>query len=123
MIGRVWRGWADEVGAAAYEAHFHEEVQGTLAAVPGCHGGYLLRHDSPDGVEFVTLTLFDSLDAVRLRGRRLRASRRRPRRASRLARLRANGAALHDRGRARGSPLNPRHPQAGSRWGTCPVSN
>jgi heme-degrading monooxygenase HmoA len=65
MIGRVWRGWADETGATAYEAHFREEVQGALAAVPGCHGGYLLRHDSDDGVEFVTLTLFDSLDAVR----------------------------------------------------------
>ena len=65
MIGRMWRGWADEAGAAAYEAHFREEVQEALAAVPGCHGGYLLRHDSSDGVEFVTLTLFDSLDAVR----------------------------------------------------------
>ena len=65
MIGRVWRGWADADGAAAYEAHFREEVREALAAVPGCRGGYLLRRDDADGVEFVTLTLFDSLDAVR----------------------------------------------------------
>ena len=65
MIGRVWRGWADAEGAAAYEAHFRDEVQGTLAAVPGCRGGYLLRREDVQGVEVVTLTLFDSLDAVR----------------------------------------------------------
>lgn len=65
MIGRIWRGWATQDGAAAYEAHFQGEVLESLATVPGCHGGYLLRHDSDDGVEFVTLTLFASLDAVR----------------------------------------------------------
>jgi len=65
MIGRIWRGWANAETAAAYEAHFQGEVLESLATVPGCHGGYLLRHDSADSVEFVTLTLFDSLDAVR----------------------------------------------------------
>ena len=39
--------------------------------LPGIHrvdgylGAYLLRDDGPDEVEFVTITLFDSLDAVR----------------------------------------------------------
>jgi heme-degrading monooxygenase HmoA len=65
MIGRIWRGWANADKAAACEAHFRGEVLASLAAVPGCHGGYLLRRDDPDGTEFITLTLFDSLDAVR----------------------------------------------------------
>lgn len=65
MIGRVWRGWADRERAGDYEAHFRGEVLAALGEVPGCRGGYLLRRDDADGVEFVTLTLFDSLDAVR----------------------------------------------------------
>ena|SRR5262245_52137276 len=65
MIARMWRGWADRDGAAAYEAHFREEVQPSLRAVPGCHGAYLLRREDPDGVEVVTIALFDSLADVR----------------------------------------------------------
>jgi heme-degrading monooxygenase HmoA len=65
MIGRMWRGWANPDQATAYETHFQGEVLESLSAVPGCHGGYLLRHDAADGTEFITLTLFDSLDAVR----------------------------------------------------------
>jgi heme-degrading monooxygenase HmoA len=65
MIGRIWRGWANADRAADYEAHFQGEVLESLTSIPGCHGGYLLRRDDPDGVEFITLTLFDSLDTVR----------------------------------------------------------
>jgi heme-degrading monooxygenase HmoA len=65
MIARMWRGWADGDKAAAYEAHFREEVQPTLRGGPGCHGAYLLRHDGADGVELVTIALFDSLADVR----------------------------------------------------------
>lgn len=65
MIGRIWRGWAERGRAGDYEAHFRDEVRPALGAVPGCRGGYLLRRDDAEGIEFVTLTLFDSLDAVR----------------------------------------------------------
>jgi heme-degrading monooxygenase HmoA len=33
--------------------------------VPGYRGVYLMRRDIADGVEFTTLTFFESLDAVR----------------------------------------------------------
>jgi hypothetical protein len=33
--------------------------------VEGYRGAYLLRREIPEGAEFVTLTLFDSMDAVR----------------------------------------------------------
>jgi hypothetical protein len=65
MIARMWRGWADREKAADYAAHFQEEVQPALRGVPGCHGAYLLRRDDADGVELMTIALFDALDDVR----------------------------------------------------------
>jgi heme-degrading monooxygenase HmoA len=64
-IGRMWRGWANSDQAAGYEAVFRDVVLPELRDVAGCRGAYLLRRDDADGAEFVTLTLFDSLDAVR----------------------------------------------------------
>jgi heme-degrading monooxygenase HmoA len=64
MIGRMWRGWTDS-DQAAYEAVFRGVVLPELRDVAGCRGAYLLRRDDADGAEFVSLTLFDSLDAVR----------------------------------------------------------
>lgn len=65
MIGRMWRGWASRETADGYEEIFKHEVAQELNQVAGYRGAYLLRRDDRDGVEFVTLTLFDSLDAVR----------------------------------------------------------
>lgn len=65
MIGRMWRGWTERDRADAYEAVFRGVVLPELDGVTGCHGAYLLRRDTADGTEFVSLTLFDSLDAVR----------------------------------------------------------
>ena len=64
-IGRMWRGWTNSDQADGYEAVFRGVVLPELRDVAGCRGAYLLRHDDADGTEFVTLTLFDSLDAVR----------------------------------------------------------
>ncbi len=64
-IGRMWRGWTSSDQAAGYEAVFRDVVLPELRDVAGCQGAYLLRRDDADGAEFVTLTLFDSLDAVR----------------------------------------------------------
>ena len=41
------------------------EVLPGIHRVPGYQGAYLMRRAAPDGVEFVTLTLFDCMDAVR----------------------------------------------------------
>jgi len=64
-IGRMWHGWTSGDQAAGYEAVFRDVVLPELHDVAGCRGAYLLRRDDADGAEFVTLTLFDSLDAVR----------------------------------------------------------
>ncbi len=64
-IGRMWRGRTNSEQAGAYETMFRGVVLPELRDVAGCRGAYLLRRDDVDGAEFVTLTLFDSLDAVR----------------------------------------------------------
>ena len=65
MIGRLWHGWAIRANASAYEALLRSEVLPGIHRVPGYRGAYLLRRDLGEEVEFVTLTLFDSMDAVR----------------------------------------------------------
>jgi len=65
MIGRLWHGWTTRANAEAYETLLVSEVLPGIHRVPGYQGAYLMRRAAPDGVEFVTLTLFDSMDAVR----------------------------------------------------------
>jgi antibiotic biosynthesis monooxygenase (ABM) superfamily enzyme len=64
MIGRIWHGWTARENADAYERLLRAEVlPGIGRRVEGYRGAYVLRRESGDEVEFVTVTLFDSLDA------------------------------------------------------------
>jgi len=65
MIGRMWRGRTTEANADAYETLLRTNMLPGIKSVDGYQGAYVLRRPVGDGVEFVTLTLFDSLDAVR----------------------------------------------------------
>jgi heme-degrading monooxygenase HmoA len=65
VIGRLWHGWARPENADAYEQLLRGEVLPGIHRIGGHRGAYLLRRDAGDRVEFVTLTLFDDLDAVR----------------------------------------------------------
>jgi hypothetical protein len=65
MIGRVWRGWTSAENADAYEKLLREIVYPGLQTIEGYAGGYILRHDNQGETEFVTVNLFDSLDAVK----------------------------------------------------------
>ena len=65
MIGRIWHGWTAPENADAYEALLRSEVLPGIDRVEGFRGAHLLRRDAGDEVEFVTLTVFDSLEAVR----------------------------------------------------------
>jgi heme-degrading monooxygenase HmoA len=64
-IGRLWHGWTSRENAAAYEKLLLGEVLPGIQQMEGSRGAYLMRHDRADEVEFVTLTIFESLDAVR----------------------------------------------------------
>lgn len=65
MIGRIWHGWTTRANASAYETLLRGEILPGIHRVRGYRGATLLRRDAGDEVEFVTLTFFDSLDAVR----------------------------------------------------------
>ncbi len=65
MIARLWRGWTRPENADAYESLLRERVLPGLQGIDGYRGGYVLRQDGTDEVEFVVLNLFESLDAVR----------------------------------------------------------
>jgi heme-degrading monooxygenase HmoA len=65
MIARVWRGWTKAEDADAYEKLLREVVYPGLQNIKGYHGGYIFRQDNQDETEFVTVNLFESLDAVK----------------------------------------------------------
>jgi heme-degrading monooxygenase HmoA len=66
VIARLWHGWARPENADAYERLLRSEVLPGIHRIAGHRGAYLLRREGGDGrVEFVTMTLFDDLDAVR----------------------------------------------------------
>jgi heme-degrading monooxygenase HmoA len=61
----VWRGWARADRAYQYERHYRTEVLSVLRGVAGFEGARLLRRTAGDETEFVSMTFFDNLDAVR----------------------------------------------------------
>jgi len=65
MIARLWRGWTSIENAEAYEKLLREQVLPGLRQIDGYRGGYILRQESNDEVEFVVMNLFESLEAVR----------------------------------------------------------
>ena len=65
MITRLWHGWATHENADAYENLLRTKILPGIHRVDGFKGAYLLRKDAEDDVEFITLTLFESMDAVR----------------------------------------------------------
>lgn len=65
MIGRLWHGWTIRENADAYENLLVSEILPGIQQIEGSRGAYLLRREGRSEVEFVTLTIFESLDAVR----------------------------------------------------------
>jgi antibiotic biosynthesis monooxygenase (ABM) superfamily enzyme len=67
MIIRIWHGWTTPQNADAYEALLKEEIFVGIGDrhIPGYKGIELLRRDTGDEVEFITIMRFDSLGAVR----------------------------------------------------------
>jgi len=65
MIGRLWHGWTSPENADAYEELLRTRVLPRIDRLGGHRGSYLLRRERDGRVEFATLTLWESLDAVR----------------------------------------------------------
>ncbi len=64
MIARHWRGWTAPENADAYQDLLSGTVLPELKRISGYRGGYVLRRDVADEVEFVVVNLFDSIAAV-----------------------------------------------------------
>jgi heme-degrading monooxygenase HmoA len=65
VIARIWHGWTTPGNADAYETLLRQEILPPISRINGARGAYVLRDPLADEVEFVTITLWDSLDAVR----------------------------------------------------------
>jgi heme-degrading monooxygenase HmoA len=67
MIARWWRGWtATSEATRAYEQLLRTTILPSVRSHEGSRGTYLFRRDLAEGgAEFATLTLWESLDAVR----------------------------------------------------------
>jgi len=65
MVIREWRGRAEAARKDAYARHFHERVVPELRGVAGFIGAYLTCRDLGDRVEYLVLTRWESMDAIR----------------------------------------------------------
>jgi heme-degrading monooxygenase HmoA len=65
MIARTWRGWTRRDDADAYVEYLERTGMKEYRATPGNRGAWIMRRDDGDRTEFVTLTFWDSLDAVK----------------------------------------------------------
>ena len=65
MILREWRARASPDNADAYPRHFRRNVAVELKSVEGFRGATVYRQDRPDRIDFLVLTRWDSMDAIR----------------------------------------------------------
>lgn len=65
MISRQWRGLAKPAFADAYVEHLRAETFPALRKLAGFDGASILRRTLREGVEFVIVTKWQSLDAIR----------------------------------------------------------
>ena len=65
MIVRIWCGFAEGDNAHAYHRHVTGSVFPGLKAIPGHLGAYLLRRDNAGRVEFLAVTHWESIDAIK----------------------------------------------------------
>ena len=65
MVARIWRGAVRPEDADAYVAYIEETGLREYRETPGNRGAWLLRRREGDRVEIVTLSFWDSLEAIR----------------------------------------------------------
>jgi len=65
VVARTWRGWTKTEDADEYAAYIEDTGMRAYRETPGNRGAWMLRRDEDGRTEFVTLSFWDSLDAVR----------------------------------------------------------
>jgi heme-degrading monooxygenase HmoA len=65
MIARIWHGYTTDADAEAYAASLKAEILPGIMKVAGYRGSYLLRRRCGKEIEFITVMLWDSFEALR----------------------------------------------------------
>jgi hypothetical protein len=65
MIARTWQGSATLAKADAYRNHFTTKVVPHLKDIAGHQGAYLLQREVDGRVEFLAVTLRDSIETIK----------------------------------------------------------
>jgi heme-degrading monooxygenase HmoA len=65
MIARTWRGTVRRADADEYADYIRGTGFAEYADTPGNRGAWMLRRDDGDLTEFITLSLWESDDAIR----------------------------------------------------------
>jgi heme-degrading monooxygenase HmoA len=65
MIARHWRGYVRENRASDYEAHLREQTFPSLTRIEGFVDASILKRAARNGVEFLIVTRWQSMDAIR----------------------------------------------------------
>jgi heme-degrading monooxygenase HmoA len=65
MIARLWRGAATSAKADDYFHHFDAAVAPNLKNIEGHKGALLLRRNVEGHVEFLAVTLWDSIETIK----------------------------------------------------------
>jgi heme-degrading monooxygenase HmoA len=65
MISRSWRGLAKAQESDAYIQHLQNDTFPRLALIPGFVSASILRRPMPTGIEFVIVTTWRTMDAIR----------------------------------------------------------
>jgi heme-degrading monooxygenase HmoA len=65
MIARIWRGAVAQADRDAYANYIDETGMAAYKNTPGNRGAWMLRRDVDGKTEFVTFSLWESMDAVR----------------------------------------------------------
>ena len=64
MVARIWHGYTTPENADAYEGKLKPELLPGISKVPGYRGGYVLRRNLENEVEFITIMIWESLEAI-----------------------------------------------------------
>ncbi len=65
MIARIWHGYTKPEHADVYQSMLKPQLLPGISKAEGYKGSYLLRREVGDEVEFITVILWDSIDAIR----------------------------------------------------------
>ena len=65
IVARIWHGYTRPEDADGYEAKLKPEMLPGIGKVPGYRGGYALRRDLENELEFITIMIWESIDAIK----------------------------------------------------------